>query len=95
MLLFTTVNKRSWFIEVVDQLTAPVKLAVFRPSQNQEKFESALPQLSREQFYAIYRMVLNIRCLTVQQIAKSIEISSGCGCIILIEILRINKLLAR
>ena len=43
MLLFTTVNERSW----VDQLTAPVKLAVFRPSQNQEKSESALPQLSR------------------------------------------------
>ena len=47
MLLFTTVYKRSWLTEVVDQLTAPVKLAVFRPSQNQEKSESALPQLSR------------------------------------------------
>ena len=47
MLLFTTVNKRSWVIEVVDQLTVPVKLVVFRASQNQEKSESALPQLSR------------------------------------------------
>ena len=40
-------NKCSWVIEVVDQLTVPVKLAVFRPSQNQEKCESALPQFSR------------------------------------------------
>ena len=47
MRLFITVNKRSRVIEVVDQLTAPVKLAVFQPSQNQEKSESALPQLSR------------------------------------------------
>ena len=46
-MLFTTVNKRSWRIEVVDQPTAPVKLAVFWPSQNQEKSESALSQLSR------------------------------------------------
>ena len=46
MLLFKTLNKRSGRIEEVDQLTAPVKLAVFRPSQNQEKSESVLLQLS-------------------------------------------------
>ena len=46
-MLFTTVNKRPWRIEVVDQLRALVKLSVFRPNQNQETFESAFPQLSR------------------------------------------------
>ena len=46
-MLFTTVNKPSWRIEIVDHLTALVKLAVFQPSQNQEKSESAFPQLSR------------------------------------------------
>ena len=46
-MLFTTVNKRSWRIEAVDQLRAPVKLAVFRPTQNREKSESAFPQLPR------------------------------------------------
>ena len=48
MLLFTTVNKCSWRIEVVDQLTAPVKLAVFQPRQNQEKSKSAFLQLDTE-----------------------------------------------
>ena len=46
-MLLTTVKKRSWRIEVVDQLTAPVKLAVFRPSLNKEMSESAFPQLFR------------------------------------------------
>ena len=41
------VNKRSKPIEVADQLTVLVNLAVFIPSQNQEKSESALSQLSR------------------------------------------------
>ena len=35
MLLFTTVNKRSWLIEVVDQLTAPLKFAGTKRSPNQ------------------------------------------------------------
>ena len=47
MLLLTTINKRSRVIEVLDQLTAPVKLVVFRPSQNQVNPELVLPQLSR------------------------------------------------
>ena len=46
-MLFKTVNKRSWRIEVVDQQIAPVKLAVFRLSLNQEKSESAFFRLSR------------------------------------------------
>ena len=41
-MLFTTVNKRTWRIELVDQLTAPIKLAVFRLSLNQETSVSAL-----------------------------------------------------
>ena len=45
-MLFTTVNKRTWRIELVDQLTAPVKLVVFQPSLNQETSVSAFPQLS-------------------------------------------------
>ena len=45
-MLFTTVYKRSWRIEVVDRLTAPVKLAIFRPALNQETSVSAFPQLS-------------------------------------------------
>ena len=45
-MLFITV-KRSSRTEVVDQLTALVKLAVFRPSLNQETSKSAFPQLSR------------------------------------------------
>ena len=47
MLLFTTVNNRFWVIEPVDQLTAPVKMAIFRSSQTKEKSQSALHQLYR------------------------------------------------
>ena len=46
MLSFTTVNKRSLVIEVFNRLITPVKLAVFRPSQDQEKSELALLRLS-------------------------------------------------
>ena len=45
-MLFTIVNERSRLTEVVDQLTASVKVVFFRPSQNQENSKSALPQLS-------------------------------------------------
>ena len=44
-MLFTTDNKRTWRIELVDKRTAPVKLAVYRPSLNQETSASALLQL--------------------------------------------------
>ena len=45
-MLFTTVNKRIWRTELVVQLTAPVKSALFRPSLNQEMSVSAFPQFS-------------------------------------------------
>ena len=44
-MLFKVDNKRTWRIEFVDQRTAPVKLAVLRPSLNQETSVSALFQL--------------------------------------------------
>ena len=33
-MLFTTDNKRTWRIELIDQRTAPVKLAVFQSNVN-------------------------------------------------------------
>ena len=56
MLLFTAVNKRSWVIEVVDQITASVKLAVFRPSQN-HKWLAARHALIGPQLF-IYRVLM-------------------------------------
>ena len=76
-----------------------LSVAEFKQSKNSTENDpqSGHPKTSTtdEQANAIYCMVLDERHLTIQQMAKSIDISSGLGYTVLTEILGMRKLSAR